>query len=244
MARSRRPPFGTVRAAESRYARDLRKIARNVGDMAKNFDITHPPAHAELQSLLSQYADLLRPWARATSERMLADVAGRDAGAWFRHTKQLGRQLHQEISRTPLGATVYQHLDAQVELIRDIPIEAGRQIQQLALEAVTGGKRYADIIPEIRKISEMTENRATLIARTETGKASTAITRARAQFAGLDQYIWRTAGDRDVRPAHRRLDGRVFQWNEPPVAEERGDRHHPGEFPNCRCYAEPLIPGV
>lgn len=46
------------------------------------------------------------------------------------------------------------------------------------------------------------------------------------------KYIWRTRGDSKVRSAHAERDGRVFEWNNPP---EGG---HPGEAPNCRCWAE------
>jgi len=45
------------------------------------------------------------------------------------------------------------------------------------------------------------------------------------------QYIWRTRGDSKVRSEHAERDGKVFEWDNPP---EGG---HPGEAPNCRCWA-------
>lgn len=44
-------------------------------------------------------------------------------------------------------------------------------------------------------------------------------------------YLWRTAGDDNVRKAHKALDGTVRNWNDDP---------DPGEEFNCRCWAEPL----
>lgn len=53
---------------------------------------------------------------------------------------------------------------------------------------------------------------------------------ARAENEG--KYIWRTRGDCKVRSEHAERDGKVFEWNNPP------DGGHPGEAPNCRCWAE------
>lgn len=52
------------------------------------------------------------------------------------------------------------------------------------------------------------------------------------------QYIWRSRDDAKVRDSHAAHDDRVFLWDDPP---EGG---HPGEAHNCRCYAEPVFPGV
>jgi hypothetical protein len=45
-------------------------------------------------------------------------------------------------------------------------------------------------------------------------------------------YIWRTAGDKNVRPEHAENDGRIFSWNKPPRTG------HPGAEYGCRCWAE------
>ena len=46
------------------------------------------------------------------------------------------------------------------------------------------------------------------------------------------EYIWRTQGDGRVRESHAERDGKTFSWESPP------DGGHPGEAPNCRCWAE------
>ena len=53
----------------------------------------------------------------------------------------------------------------------------------------------------------------------------------RQQEFGMKKYIWRTAGDDRVRPAHAANEGKVFAWDE-------GEK--PGESYNCRCSAEPF----
>ena len=51
-----------------------------------------------------------------------------------------------------------------------------------------------------------------------------------------DYYIWRTEGDDKVRDAHAAREGKVYNWNLPPVGG------NPGEDYNCRCWAEPYKP--
>jgi SPP1 gp7 family putative phage head morphogenesis protein len=236
--------FDKVRRAESQYIIQLRKIARHVGDIIRQFPVGSLDAMPELTRVLSRYAEVLDPWARAAGSRMLADVSRRDATAWFKASREIGRYLQNEIQNTPIGSEVGRILEEQVALITSIPIEAGRRVQELTQEYVAGGRRYDDLVPLIQRSGAVTLNRATLIARTETAKAASAITQARAKYVGADTYIWRTARDADVRRAHRRLEGTIHRWDDTPVAELDGNRHHPGEFPNCRCYAEPQIPDV
>lgn len=64
------------------------------------------------------------------------------------------------------------------------------------------------------------------------------VNQLRQEDLGIEQYIWRSQDDAKVRDNHAAYDDRVFRWDNPP---EGG---HPGESYNCRCYAEPVLPGV
>lgn len=83
---------------------------------------------------------------------------------------------------------------------------------------------------------------AKLIARTETAKLQTEITRTRATNLGSVAYIWRSSKDRRTRPSHKEMDGVIVFWrpdSQKPLRDNmRGDA---GEFPNCRCDAEPIV---
>ena len=175
---------------------------------------------------------------------MIAEVSRRDYTAWIRHARMLSTELKKEVLTpgTPTSLEVNRILDDQMELITSIPLEAAERVQELSREYWTGGRRYNELVRDILDTNDVTQNRAILIARTETAKTSSAVTQARATMIGSKEYIWKTAMDADVRPAHKRLAGTVQRWDDPPVAEERGDRHHPGEFPNCRCWASPILP--
>lgn len=234
--------WARVRNAEATYATQLRKVARHVGDMVRQ--LGDALTTDDLVSMLRRYADTLNPWARAAAARMIAEVARRDERAWFQASQKIGLSLRQEIASAPMGDEVRQLLADQVHYISSLPLEAATRVQALALEHATAGRRYEEITRDIMRTGQVTISRANLIARTETARAQSAITQARARYVGSEAYTWRTVRDRDVRPAHKRLEGHVFMWDDPPVAEDGGQRHHPGEFPNCRCYAEPVLPAV
>ncbi|MCL6281906.1 HNH endonuclease [Ruegeria sp. 2012CJ41-6] len=64
------------------------------------------------------------------------------------------------------------------------------------------------------------------------------INQLRQEELGIAQYIWRSQDDDKVRGLHQGYDDRIIRWDAPP---EGG---HPGQAHNCRCYAEPVPPGV
>ena len=59
----------------------------------------------------------------------------------------------------------------------------------------------------------------------------------RQRALAVEFYVWRSEDDEKVRRAHAVYDDQVFRWDDPP---EDG---HPGQAINCRCRAEPFIPG-
>jgi len=237
-----RNPVKTGRA-EQRYALQLRKVAQQVGSIVSPFTPGDMSAVPTIEQLLKAYSDMLRGWATQTASDMLMDVALRDEQAWATMAKDLSRGLREEIRNAPTGRVMQQLLAEQVTLIQSIPLEAAQRVHRLTLEGVENSTRASEIAKEILRTEEVTTSRAVLIARTETARTAATLTQARAEHIGADSYIWRTSGDSTVRSDHRALNGKIFQWNNPPVADERsGERAHPGCIWNCRCYAEPIIP--
>ena len=103
-ARREAQHFARVLNAQSIYQAQLRRVARQVGEIINAYPIGDPAALAELQSLLQQYAQILRPWAFAAAQRMIAEVLRRDETAWMRHAAMIGVELKREIlGATPLG---------------------------------------------------------------------------------------------------------------------------------------------
>jgi SPP1 gp7 family putative phage head morphogenesis protein len=63
------------------------------------------------------------------------------------------------------------------------------------------------------------------------------INQLRQQDLGIERYIWRSQDDAKVRDSHADFDDQVFRWDLPPSGG------HPGQAFNCRCFAEPVVPG-
>lgn len=231
-----------VRAAEDQYGVRLRRLARNVGEIIRAFEPGDPNAVPKLEKLLRDYAQLITPWAEAVAAGMLADVSRRDQSFWAKQTESMGAAMRREILTAPTGATLMRLQAEQVGLIKSIPVEAAERVHKLTIEGLVSSARAEEVKRDLLRTTHVTESRATLIARTEVGRASTNLAQARAQHVGSEGYIWRTAEDSDVRRSHRRLNGKFFKWSSPPLCDPPNYHAHPGCIFNCRCYPEIVLP--
>ena len=233
-------PFEKARGIEESYARDLRKVAREVGRIVDAFDPNDPARLPPLLDSLRRYAEILTPWAEARADTMLAGIDRQDDRAWRNATAEMSRFLRAEIQAAPTGETFRVLRAEQVALITSLPVHAAQRVQNLAQQAFSGGQRSKTLIDEIMRTGEVTKARATTIARTEVARAASNFTEARAKHIGSEGYIWRTSRDADVRPSHKKMEGKYVAWNSAPTLD--GLTGHAGCLPNCRCYPEPIIP--
>jgi SPP1 gp7 family putative phage head morphogenesis protein len=130
-------------------------------------------------------------------------------------------------------------LAEQVHLITSLPREAADRVHKLTIQGLTSGRRASEIAMEIAKSGDVTKSRALLIAQTEVSRTATALTQARAEYVGSVSYVWRTSRDAAVRPSHRRMEGKIVRWDQPPTLD--GMVGHAGQFPRCRCFVEPIL---
>ena len=174
---------------------------------------------------------------------MVEEVKQRDEVMWKTVGAEMSMELRRELQSAPTGETVRRLMAEQVTLIRSIPLEAAQRVHDLTLKGLEDSTRAKEIAAEIGRSGEVAASRAMLIARTEVARTASNLTEARAQNIGSTHYIWRTSSDSTVREDHKKLNGKVFAWTDPPVADERsGARANPGCIYNCRCFAEPIIP--
>lgn len=130
-----------------------------------------------------------------------------------------------------------------VRLIRSLAREKVDRVAKILSDAGSG-TRVETIAKRIREETVATPQRAALLARDQVLKLNAQVTQARHEAAGLTEYIWRTSRDERVRKEHKRLEGKRFRYDDPPVVSPRGDRANPGEWFQCRCVAEPFIEGL
>ena len=134
------------------------------------------------------------------------------------------------------------------DVIKSFPVSMGEkargEFRRLVKANIIGGKRASQISKYLKDIGI---NRANLIARTETGKAATAVTRSRSESLGLKAYIWKPSLDKRVRFSHRTMSNVICFWNERPIPGKYEPLHkndraaHPGEDFQCRCLAVVIV---
>jgi SPP1 gp7 family putative phage head morphogenesis protein len=175
---------------------------------------------------------------------MILDVNARDLQTWKELASEMGAQLRYDVNHTNIGGILEEKLREQTELITSLPREAAERVQRITREALFNGKRSSELIAEIQASGAVAYSRAKLIARTEVAKTASNLVEARARDIGSTHYVWRTARDADVRPGHKKMEGKVCEWANPPAVEENDTlmHHHPGQIWNCRCWAEPILP--
>lgn len=240
--RSAQSAFIQARKVERTYTRRLRSVARQVTDLIRGFDLEDLTITPVIRSALDRYASTVRPWAESVGRLMVAEVARRDERSWFAQADRMGRALREEIASAPIGEVMRERQAEQVRLITSLPTEAAQRVGEMTREGIAKGWRADQIAAEIMKTGEVTKSRADLIAVTEVGRTSTLLTQARAEHVGSEGYVWRTAQDSDVRPSHRKMEGRFVRWDSPPTLDNLTG--HAGAVPRCRCYPEPRIEGL
>jgi SPP1 gp7 family putative phage head morphogenesis protein len=253
--------FSNAHKASTSFGAKLRKLSEHVADIIK----AHAPAPGEaftpgqlarIDQALRLYSQAITPWARAASARMITEVDRRNITAWEKYTRGMAAALRKEL-RSPasfVGGMMESLLANQVQLITSLPLEAAQRVHEKTLEAQFHASRYPEQEAEIReklKAAHPEETyrwlraRATLIARTETARTASVLTEARSRAIGVDQYIWKTAGDARVRKTHRALNGSAHSWDDPPPSDQAADgswyHSHPGQIWNCRCVALPIV---
>lgn len=246
--RTQRPWKPSTRNVEREFNRKLRKIARHIGDLVREYDPITPDKLTEIQRTLNRYSESLVGWAELVSRRMVTAADVKDVKFWRQVSAELSHGIRQTLLQADVRPTMEDMVREQIELITSLPTDASQRVSELAQHAFAEGSRGEEIRKEIMRTGEVTESRATLIARTEVARTSSTLTQARAKIVGSQEYVWRTAGDADVRYGHKQMDGKVCRWDNPPAVNEgtaknpRIMHHHPGEIWNCRCYPEPIIP--
>lgn len=233
-----------ARAAESDYNRKLQQIARQVDMIVRGIapqDVIDQFLSERIQRALTQYSELITPWAEATATMMVANVSRRNANAWKAMSEEIGKALATELHQAPTGHVFHQKMLEQVQLIKSIPLDAAERVHELTKKALVSGARADTIAHEILRTGEVSASKARTIARTEVSRTASTLTQARAEFAGSEGYIWRTSKDGDVRPTHREQEGQYVRWTKPPKTDAGLAPYHAGCGPNCRCFPDPVF---
>ena len=171
----------------------------------------------------------------------------REAAAKSQHSRKLFRLLEAEM-RGATGEAVRRLVAENAQYIRSVPIDAASKLVEEVAAAQQRGARAGTIDKMLRtRFPKLVRSRVHLISRTETAKASLALTQSRAEEVGAQFAEWLTSQDVRVRDSHRKMDKVIFAWNDPPNPEQLAgeDRSYgdygPGGIFNCRCTSRVIL---
>lgn len=168
-------------------------------------------------------------------------AAGTAAAATLRHSRSEFRRLKLVVDREPkLDKALAAWKKASVGRVEKIlEREKGTIVDLLADSEDRTPDELSDRLEDRFAV---TKRKLETAAHDDILTLNGEITRDRQQAAGVTSYVWTTAGEERVRPSHRELDGRTFDWDDPPVTNDAGDTNIPGGDYNCRCVAFPVLP--
>jgi SPP1 gp7 family putative phage head morphogenesis protein len=195
--------------------------------------------------------EFLKRYARQAAERMVTGLYFRGARTWREAAAESGktglmyRALSQELQGL-VGLRARELIRESAGLISAFPESVARVVAAQAAAHAAAGGRAKELAGELPSLARVARSRAQLIARTQVSKASTALTEARAESLDLPWYVWETSSDQRVRLSHRKMQGVLFRWDDPPAPEQligkkSEGRYAPGDIYNCRCYPAPLV---
>ena len=237
------------RHIEASYKSALFRLGQQLEAFAQ-----HATSIGELVSTFTQYSETptFEAWAQALAHTFVTHTLEENARTWRQAAAKAGqgstirRALENEMYG-PVGDRVNELIDQNAQYIKSVPENVSKDLVRHIQSKAYAGSRTAYNSDEFKAmVGEMSKDHARLISRTETSKAMSALTQARAEYTGHDWYIWHTSEDGRVRESHRNMDDVLCRFSEPPapedlVGEKSAGKYSPGNIYNCRCYAAPVI---
>lgn len=129
-----------------------------------------------------------------------------------------------------------------VNLIKSIASRNLTQVETMVMQSVQQGRDLGTLSKNLQAEFGVTKRRAALIARDQNNKATATITKTRQQQLGITQAKWRhSGGGKEPRHSHVAADGKTYDIDKGMYLD--GKWTWPGVEINCRCTAQPVIPG-
>ena len=235
---------------EQEYKNSLKALIKSISSMLQN--ISNP---SEIISMLREISnsESMANFAGTVASRMITGLTIQSARTWRAAASQSirGRAIHQALVNEMngmIGVRIKELIAENAKLISSFPSDISQEIASHISKLELQGQRPSAITESIvSQFPHIAKSRISLVARTETSKASSALTQARSEELNLNWYVWRTSKDARVRSSHRHMEGVLINWGDIPNPEllnhekSTAGSYHAGNVWNCRCYSEPLI---
>ncbi len=243
------PEFGPTQRLQRAYEQGIRAITGRV--------LLRPKPEQTLDQWLNELARRsnepdIQDASELLAKRMVFNIqktnyrTWREAASRSSHARELHRLLEAEM-KGATGARVQQLIRENSKLISSLSLEAATTLTDEITKAQQSGARPKTIAKMAgKRFPELLKSRTHLISRTETAKASTALTQARCERLNVQWYQWETSQDQRTRKSHKNMDGVIVPWSQAPspetlVGEKSQGNYQAGEIYNCRCLVIPIL---
>lgn len=253
-----------IKSNESYAERKSKELQRQVTKLQKDINkavngligaagvlATTGEAKATFTKLLDDYTKKFNLLSSTFSNDMVSNIDKQVARDLGRSLKDLSGGLTiktdsvSKVTRNIISASV----DQSTTLIRSIPQGYITEVREIIMR--TFGSPSGDFQNTVKEIDKLLDtrykkykNKAKNLVLDQTRKAYAGISDQRMREAGVTKYRWKHAGGSvNPRPYHKNvLDGKVFSLDDPPIINpSTGERGHPGDAINCKCYKIPVI---
>ncbi|WP_256893610.1 phage minor head protein [Rodentibacter caecimuris] len=237
-------------AIEREYVNYLRGIVENISKTVDEKLLEIQP-HFKENVRQDSFSDTLERWLVELLQAVLFFVDEKEIALfvqnYIRQTANFNSKQFHKVAKSVYGVNIFTTEPwleealrlaewENIRLIKSISTQTLEKLRTRFVQAVRSGERWENVVDDVKNILNVTDKRATLIARDQVGKLNAHLTKLRQQNVGVKSYIWRGMLDERERAHHVEREGRQFDWDDPP------DDGHPGQPILCRCYAEAVFP--
>lgn len=240
-----------IKSVEKEYLNSLLRLVKIFNKIAKSSGSDQSKYVQAMRNF--QNSSQYEKYVYSAVKRMVTPLEVGNMKTWRQAAKKAtqGRFLYSLLMdelKQGKNKVIQNQIIENANLIKTLPNDVAKKVVNDIAEASLKGMRAESIEKIIRdKTDQHARASARFIARTETAKTQSALTKARCEELGLRWYVWRTAQDGNrVRKSHQVMEGVLVAWSNPPSPEELAGEisvgnYHAGNIYNCRCYSEPLL---
>lgn len=134
--------------------------------------------------------------------------------------KTLGIDVSAVVKQEDIGEYLDLAARRNADLIKSQTDTMIRRIEQATLQNILAGNPVSALRKKFIDEFGIADRKAKLLARDQSSKLTSDLNRIRQTQAGIEEYEWMTAHDERVRPLHRSIDGKKYEWGKPTGAEQ------------------------
>ena len=133
-----------------------------------------------------------------------------------------------------------------ISLIKSIPQKYFTDVAGRVARSVSAGRHLKELTHDLQEIYDLTQNRASLIARDQNNKATAVIHKTRQKQVGISRAVWiHTSASMHPREEHEEWDaeGATYDIEQGMWSDVDGEYVWPGTPINCGCTCMSVVPG-